>query len=315
MKRRKDNSDMRTQILRRRYLRKNARGKVIETPEQMFRRVADAIAASESMYGASDDEQKAVADEFYGLMVNGTFLPNSPTLMNAGRGSEMLSACFVLPVEDSIEAIFDAVKYAALIQKAGGGTGFSFDRLRPTGDIVKSSGGKTSGPISFMKVFSEGTNAIQQGAFRRGANMGMMSVGHPDILNFIHAKSKPYAFTNFNLSVKVPDAFMDQLKDNPEAPHVVINPRTKKRHVIPRSISKDSYSTDDLLPEGRAAKKCFTIREVWNMIVENAHATGEPGICFIDRVNEHNPTPHLGQIEASNPCGEQPLLPYEACQS
>jgi len=212
MKRRDDNSDMRAKILRGRYLRKNAAGKVIETPEQMFRRVANAIATSESRYGATDSEQKTIADKFYELMVNGAFLPNSPTLMNAGRENEMLSACFVLPVEDSIEAIFDAVKYAALIQKAGGGTGFSFDRLRPTGDIVKSSGGKTSGPISFMKVFSEGTSAIQQGAFRRGANMGMMSVGHPDILNFIHVKKNLTAFTNFNLSVKVPDAFMNREK-------------------------------------------------------------------------------------------------------
>jgi len=201
MKRTEKNSNMRIQILRSRYLGKNEQGDVIETPEQMFRRVADAIAASESRYGVSGNEQKTIADKFYDLMVKGLFLPNSPTLMNAGRENEMLSACFVLSVEDSIDAIFDAVKYAALIQKAGGGTGFSFDRLRPTGDIVKSSGGKTSGPISFMKVFSEATSAIQQGAFRRGANMGMMSIEHPDILNFIHTKEDPTAFTNFNLSV------------------------------------------------------------------------------------------------------------------
>jgi len=289
MKRRDDNSDMRTRILRRRYLRKNARGKIIETPEQMFRRVANAIAASESKYGATDNEQKAVADRFYELMVNGAFPPNSPTLMNAGRENEMLSACFVLPVEDSIDAIFDAVKYAALIQKAGGGTGFFFHWLRPTGDIVRSSGGKTSGPISFMKVFSEGTSAIQQGAFRRGANMGMMSVEHPDFLRFIHAKK------------------------DPDAPHVVANPRTKKMYVIPRSIDLASYTIDNLLPESRATNACFTIQEAWDMIVKNAHATGEPGICFIDRVNQNNPMPHIGQIEATNPCGEQPLLPYEAC--
>ena len=212
---------------------------IVETPEQMFRRVVNAIASIESRYGASEGDVRAIADEFYELMVDGVFLPNSPTLMNAGRENEMLSACFVLPVEDSVDAIFDTIKNAALIQKAGGGTGFSFDRLRPTGDVVKSSGGKTSGPISFMKVFSEATNAIQQGAFRRGANMGMMSIEHPDILNFIHAKSDPSAFTNFNLSVKVSDAFMRQLKDNP--------------------------------------------------------------------------TDHIGRIEATNPCGEQPLLPYEAC--
>ena len=304
---------MRTEILRRRYLWKDAQGNVIETPDQMFHRVANAIATIESKYGATENQVKAIADEFYQLMKDSKFLPNSPTLMNASRKNGMLSACFTLPVEDSIDAIFDAVKYAALIQKAGGGTGFSFDRLRPTGDIVRSSGGRTSGPISFARVFSEGTSAIQQGAFRRGANMGMMSSEHPDIINFILAKSDPGAFTNFNFSVKVTDAFMKQLKDNPDTKHVVINPRTKKRYVIPRSINKDSYTIDDLLPEGQATDDCFTVQEVWDMIVKNAHATGEPGICFIDRVNRDNPTPHLGQIEASNPCGEQPLLPYEAC--
>ncbi|MHC4116884.1 MAG: vitamin B12-dependent ribonucleotide reductase [Planctomycetota bacterium] len=304
---------MRTELLRRRYLRKDTKGNVVETPEQMFRRVANTIATIESKYGASDNDVRVIADEFYKLMANGTFLPNSPTLMNAGRKNEMLSACFVLPVEDSITGIFDAIKNAALIQKAGGGTGFSFDRLRPTGDIVKSSGGKTSGPISFMKVFSEGTSAIQQGAFRRGANMGMMSVEHPDILKFIHAKRNLTAFTNFNFSVKVPDVFMMQLGDNPDAPHIVTNPRTKRRYVIPQSINIRSYTMDDLLPENRATDSCFTVREVWSIIIKNAHATGEPGICFIDRINEHNPTTHLGQIEATNPCGEQPLLPYEAC--
>jgi len=304
---------MRASILRRRYLWKDRNGKVIETETQMFRRVARYIASAEKRYGARGPQIKAIEHVFYQLMKAGKFLPNSPTLMNAGRKDGVLSACFTIPVEDSIDAIFEAVKYAALIQKAGGGTGFSFDRLRPTGDIVASSGGKTSGPISFARVFSEGTNAIQQGAFRRGANMGMMSIAHPDILKFIHAKNDPIAFTNFNFSVKVPDAFMKQLRDYPSALHIVINPRTKKRYVIPRSINKDLYSIDDLLPEGRGTNKCFSIREVWNMIVENAHATGEPGICFIDRVNEHNPTPRLGQIEASNPCGEQPLLPYEAC--
>ncbi|MHC4559589.1 MAG: vitamin B12-dependent ribonucleotide reductase [Planctomycetota bacterium] len=305
--------NMRTEILRRRYLWKDAQGNVTENPEQMFRRVANAIAEIESKYGATDKDVRAIADEFYELMANGTFLPNSPTLMNAGRGHEMLSACFVLPVEDSIDAIFDAVKYAALIQKAGGGTGFSFDRLRPTGDIVRSSGGKTSGPVSFMKVFSEGTCAIQQGAFRRGANMGMMSIDHPDILSFIHAKNDFTAFTNFNFSVKVPDTFMKQLKDNPDTPHVVTNPRTKRRYVVPRFIKISSYTMDDLLPESGVTDDCFTVQEVWDMIIRNAWATGEPGICFIDRVNEDNPTPHIGQIEATNPCGEQPLLPYEAC--
>jgi len=304
---------MRKEILRRRYLWKDANGKVVETVDQMFRRVAKHVRGADAKYSATDTQIKALEDEFYELMKSGKFLPNSPTLMNAGRKMGMLSACFTLPIEDSIDGIFDTVKNTAVIQKSGGWTGFSLDRLRPTGDIVRSSGGRTSGPISFLRVLSETTNAIQQGAFRRGANMGMMSIAHPDILRFIHAKDDPAAFTNFNLSVKVPDAFMRQLKNNPDALHVVINPRTKKKHVIPRSINKDSYSINDLLPEGRAASKCFSVREVWDMIVKNAHATGEPGICFIDRVNEANPTPTLGQIEASNPCGEQPLLPYEAC--
>jgi ribonucleoside-diphosphate reductase alpha chain len=162
--------------------------------------------------------------------------------------------------------------------------------------------------MSFLKVLSETTNAIQQGAFRRGANRGMMSIEHPDIINFIRAKNDPTAFTNFNFSVKVPDTFMRQLKENPDTSHIVINPRTERRYVIPHSVGMISYSIDDLLPEDRATDDCYTIKEIWDMIIKNAHATGEPGICFIDRVNENNPTPHLGRIEATNPCGEQPRL-------
>ena len=198
-------SEMRTAILKRRYLWKDSQGKVVETEEQMYRRVADASAKVESKYGANNKQVKTTADNFHLLMADGNFLPNSPALMNSGRENGMLSACFVLPIEDSIDGIFSTVKNTALIQKAGGGTGFSFDKLRPTGDLVKSSGGTTSGPISFMKVLSEATNAIQQGAFRRGANMGCISLRHPDILNFINAKQCPTAFTNFNISVKVPD--------------------------------------------------------------------------------------------------------------
>jgi len=305
--------NMHNKILNRRYLRKNEHGEVIETLEQMFHRVANAVAAAETKYGATKAQVKAYAEKFYRLMKDGKFLPNSPTLMNAGRKNGMLSACFTLPIEDSIDGIFDTVKNTALIQKAGGGTGFSFDRLRPTGDFVRSSGGRTSGPISFMKVYSEATNAIQQGAFRRGANMAMMSIWHPDILKFINAKRDPTVLTNFNLSVKVTDVFMKQLKDSPNTLHIVTNPRTKKRYAIPHSVNTDSYIIDDLLPEDQANSACYTIKEIWDMIFRNAHATGEPGICFIDRVNETNPTPHLGQIEASNPCGEQPLLAYEAC--
>ena len=194
-----------TEILRRRCLRKNKEGNVVETEDQMYHRVADVSAEVESQYGATDEEVKATSNKFYKLMAEKEFLPNSPALMNSGRENGMLSACFVLPIEDSIDGIFTTVKNTAMIQKAGGGTGFSFDRLRPTGDLVTSSGGTTSGPISFMKVLSEATNAIQQGAFRRGANMGCMSINHPDILNFINAKQDPTAFTNFNISVKVPD--------------------------------------------------------------------------------------------------------------
>jgi ribonucleoside-diphosphate reductase alpha chain len=305
--------NMRDEILRRRYLHKNDKGEVIETPEQMFRHVANVIAAVETKYGATDAQVRSLADEFYYLMVNSIFLPNSPTLMNAGRKNGLLSACITIPVEDSIDGIFEAVKLTALIQQAGGGTGFSFDKLRPTGDHVASSGGKTSGPVSFMKVFSEGTSAIQQGAFRRGANMGMMSISHPDILKFIFAKEGQTSLTNFNLSVKVPNTFMKQLKDSPDAPHIVINPRTKKRYVIPHSIKVNSYTIHDLIPEAQANDDFYTVKEIWDMIIRNTHATGEPGICFIDRVNKDNPTPHLGQIEATNPCGEQPLLPFEAC--
>jgi len=304
---------MRSEILQRRYFWKDKEGEVVETEQQMFRRIAEAMAAVESQYGATKEQIEGIAEKFYELMITGKFLPNSPTLMNAGRVNGMLSACFVLPVEDSINEIFDAVKNTALIQKAGGGTGFDFTSLRPTGDLVTSSGGKTSGPISFMRVFAEATQAIQQGAFRRGANMGMMSVDHPDILKFIHAKQNSTALTNFNISVKVPDAFMVQLQENPDLPHEVVNSRTKRRYVIPHSVRIDAYTIDDLIPIEQATADYFTVGELWQMIVANAHATGEPGVCFIDRVNRDNPTPLLGEIKATNPCGEQPLLPYEAC--
>ncbi len=233
---------------KKRYLWKDKGGKVIESPEQMFQRVANTIAAEDAKYGATDSEIKARANEYYKLMVDGHFLPNSPTMMNASRPKGMLCACFVLPVEDSVEEIFDTEKNTAIIQKAGGGTGYCFDKLRPTGDTVTSTGGTTSGPISFMKVFSEGTSAIQQGAFRRGANMGMLSIWHPDILNFIYAKQKPGVLTNFNLSVKVTDEFMEKLQNDPHAPHVVTNPRTKKDYVIPRSVGTKPYTINDLVP-------------------------------------------------------------------
>ena len=304
---------LRDSLLARRYLRKNEEGNAIENEMQMHRRVAKAIAAAEDRYGASPSEVKATEEEFYRLMEHGIFLPNSPTLMNAGLPQGMLSACFVLGIEDSIEGIFETIKRTALVQKAGGGTGFAFDTLRPTGDIVASSGGVTSGPISFWRVFSEASNAIQQGARRRGANMGMISIEHPDIMNFICAKQKPGDFANFNISVKVTDAFMAALESHPDRPHVVTNFRTGREHVLPRSLSIGHYGLQDLLSAEHNGQECYTVGDVWSMIITNAHATGEPGVCFIDRVNRDNPTPALGRIEATNPCGEQPLLNGEAC--
>jgi len=305
--------DLRTELLQRRYLMKDSDGQVIETPRQMFQRVAAAVAAAEAHYGLSPSQISALALKFRRMMARSDFLPNSPTLMNAGRQNGLLSACFVLPIKDSVEGIFDAVKCTALIQKAGGGTGFAFDTLRPTGDNVSSSGGVTSGPISFWRVFAQTTEAIQQGAHRRGANMGMMSIDHPDILKFIHAKRHLSAFCNFNISVKVSDVFMARLKEAPDTPHVVINPRTGLRYVISRSVNIEGYGLQDLFPENECDAQTFSRREVWDLIVANAHATGEPGLCFIDRINETNPTPAAGPINATNPCGEQPLLPYEAC--
>ncbi|NLW87452.1 MAG: adenosylcobalamin-dependent ribonucleoside-diphosphate reductase [Planctomycetes bacterium] len=306
-------NDNALRTLKARYLRRDSSGKIIETPREMFARVALHIASAHRAY---EDESSVAryADEFEHVMSAGILLPNSPTLMNAGLPNGMLSACFVLPVGDSIDEIFESVKDAAMIQKAGGGTGFSFDRLRPTGDYISSSGGKTSGPISFWRVFSEATRAIQQGANRRGANMGMMSVEHPDILKFITSKARAGEFENFNISIKIPRRFMESLRSNPDGPHVVINPRTGAGFHLPRSLDVPSYELADLAPAGNAPKSpVLTVQDVWRMIVNDAWATGEPGLCFIDRVNEDNPTPHLGAIEATNPCGEQPLLDWEAC--
>jgi len=310
---RREDVPLRDELLRQRYLLKDSDGRVVESPRQMFARVAEAVAAAEAAYGATGEWIRSVARQFCRVMLRGEFLPNSPTLMNAGRENGMLSACFVLPVPDNVDGIFDAVKNAALIQKAGGGTGFAFDNLRPTGDRVASSGGGTSGPISFMRVFAEATRAIQQGASRRGANMGMMSVEHPDVVKFVLAKTEPGAFVNFNLSVKMTDAFMARLQKEPGAPHVVTNPRTGQRYVIPRKVDPANYVVQDLLPAGQCNPPCYTVLDVWELVVACAHATGEPGICFIDRVNRANPTPALGRIGATNPCGEQPLLPYESC--
>jgi ribonucleoside-diphosphate reductase alpha chain len=306
-------------VLQSRYLIKDHQGKCIETPAQLFSRVALLVARAEAGYGATDTEIKIWHRKYYDLMAQLVFLPNSPALMNAGRRGT-LSACFVLPIEDSIEEIFETIKQTALIQKAGGGTGFSLDKLRPTGDLVASSGGTTSGPISFWRVFSETTDAIQQGAFRRGANMGMMSIGHPDILKFLHAKQNLKAFTNFNISVKITDDWMRTLATSGKSPHIVENPRTKQRYLLPRRIDIAGYTINDLhkltgkppRPAGRTGQ-FYTVSDIWKVIVKCAHKTGEPGVAFIDRINRDNPTPSLGRIEATNPCGEQPLLPYEAC--
>jgi ribonucleoside-diphosphate reductase alpha chain len=306
-------------VLQSRYLIKDRQGKCIETPAQLFSRVALLAARAEAGYGATDTEIKIWHRKYYDLMAQLVFLPNSPALMNAGRRG-MLSACFVLPIEDSIEGIFETIKQTALIQKAGGGTGFSLDKLRPTGDRVESSGGTTSGPISFWRVFSETTDAIQQGAFRRGANMGMMSIGHPDILKFLHAKQNLKAFTNFNISVKITDDWMRTLATSGKSPHIVENPRTKQRYLLPRRIDIAGCTINDLhkltgkppQPAGRTGQ-FYTVSDIWKVIVKCAHKTGEPGVAFIDRINRDNPTPSLGRIEATNPCGEQPLLPYEAC--
>lgn len=304
-------------VLKARYLKKDEQGRYTETPRELFMRVAEAIAEAELLYDPDPVKMSRWQDRFYSLMATGRFMPNSPTLMNAGREMGMLSACFVLPVGDSINEIFDGIKYTALIQKAGGGTGFAFDELRPTGDYISSSGGTTSGPISFWRAFSEATNAIQQGAFRRGANMGMMYIHHPDILKFLHAKEDLSQFTNYNISIKIPDDWMEDFMRAPDEPHVTRNPRTGRTYLLPKDLGIWEYDIRSLMEwrEGDAppTKPCYTRRDMWNIIVRNAHRTGEPGVVFIDRVNEHNPTPHIGRMEATNPCGEQPLLPFEAC--
>src|SRR5436853_4374054 len=275
-------------VLRERYLTRQG-GEVVETPEEMCWRVALTIARGEARYGRSEAAVREIAEAFYDIMIEGNFLPNSPTLMNAGKGNGLqYSACYVLPVGDSMEEIFDSVKAAAIIHKSGGGTGFAFSRLRPKDDIVASTGGRASGPVSFLRVFNSATEAVKQGGTRRGANMGILKVDHPDILEFIDCKLDG-GITNFNISVAATDRFMDALASGGE--YELVNPHNR-------------------VMAGRVSARGVVAR-----MVRAALATGDPGMVFIDRINQSpaNPTPDVGMVEATNPCGEQPLLPNEAC--
>lgn len=279
-------ADNALKVLHRRYLRRDEKGNVTETPDELFRRVAKAIAAAELSWGNSNDA-KEWEEKFYSIMSELLFLPNSPTLMNAGTVAHQLSACFVLPVEDNMNAIFTALKQTALIQQSGGGTGFNFSHLRPKDDPVSVTGGTASGPVSFMKIFDAATEHIKQGGKRRGANMGILNVDHPDIEEFISAKREQGVLNNFNISVGISDAFMQAVSVNAEWD--LLHPNSKK-----------------------TIKRIHAVK-LWDDIAESAWLTGDPGLIFTDTINASNPTPALGKIESTNPCGEVPLLPYEPC--
>ena len=280
-------SDNARRVLRRRYLKKDSRGKITETPERMFQRVARHIAKAEKKFGGDENRVKEVQELFYQIMTEFKFLPNSPTLMNAGRRLGQLAACFVLPVEDSMEGIFGALRNAALIHKSGGGTGFGFSRLRPKNSTVGTTGGVASGPVSFMKIFNTATEQVKQGGTRRGANMAILKVDHPDIQEFINSKRENRELNNFNISVGVTDKFMQAAVEG--ADYELVDPRDQT------SVGK------------------LNAREIYDTLVKQAWKNGDPGIIFMDRINRDNPTPALGEIESTNPCGEQPLLPLEAC--
>ncbi len=274
-------------VLDRRYLSKDREGNILEDPNGMFRRVAQNLSQADLNYGATEEQRQATEDEFYEMMWRLECLPNSPTLMNAGRELQQLSACFVLPIDDALDSIFDKVKQTALIHKSGGGTGFSFTRLRPAGDVVGSTGGIASGPVSFIRAFDTATDVVKQGGTRRGANMGILNVDHPDIRTFIQSKEDGQNLNNFNISIGITGDFMERVKSGED--YDLVNPRTG---VVVRQENA---------------------REIFELAVEMAWKTGDPGLIFLDLINHYNPNPQLGTIESTNPCGEQPLLPFESC--